>query len=282
MKTAIALVFFSLALASTSANAFFFFFLPGSVVSKIGDAITGSEGENCVSNSAKVGDTIRLENGATAKIKSLSGTSGRCTKPELPIRALLDVLSDPPVANSVVSSKASINLPDGWEAKTLTTAQKNAGVLFMAVNRTIDTGLMLASYKREGITDMLTYVTTKRGIQANLLNEPQIADIIETAVNGDKAWRFEVTGLLKTSSHMKLTYQTTVIDVGSNEILTLNAWTGAANYDRQKQSMAELASAIGGFSKSPPSIAETPAPASADKVLVMSGPTALTQQTPLT
>jgi riboflavin synthase alpha subunit len=89
MKKFVALtIFCAVFFASSSANAWFFFFLPGSVTSKIGDALTGSEGENCVGANAKVGDSINV-NGTFMTVKSLSGTSSRCTNPAWPIRALL-------------------------------------------------------------------------------------------------------------------------------------------------------------------------------------------------
>lgn len=89
MNKTIAIAFFLLACVSSNANAWFFFFLPGSVTSKIGDAFTGAEGDNCVGSNAKVGDTIRLATGKLMTVKSLSGTSSRCTNAEHPIRALL-------------------------------------------------------------------------------------------------------------------------------------------------------------------------------------------------
>lgn len=67
-----------------------FIFIPGSVISAVSDSITGAKGENCVSNQAKVGDRIRMPNGAVGVVKSLSGTSVRCSQLELPIRAELE------------------------------------------------------------------------------------------------------------------------------------------------------------------------------------------------
>src|SRR5690349_21588412 len=93
--------------ATTQANAWFFFFLPGSVTSKIGDAITGAEGENCVKAIAKVGDVLTSPSGNTATIKTLSGTSSRCRDPNLPIRALLTF-------NYSFSSKAGMDVPEGF------------------------------------------------------------------------------------------------------------------------------------------------------------------------
>ena len=77
-----------MALAS-SLQGCFFVFIPGSVISSVSDSITGAEGSNCVREGVKVGDNILLTNGGRGTVKSLSGTSVRCTNPEFPIRALL-------------------------------------------------------------------------------------------------------------------------------------------------------------------------------------------------
>lgn len=99
-------MFLSLTLVSTNANAWFFFFLPGSVTGAITDAVTGSEGSNCVGENAKVGDVISLPGGVQGTIKSLSGTSVRCTQPEFPIRALIDASN----ASSVHAPANNLNL----------------------------------------------------------------------------------------------------------------------------------------------------------------------------
>jgi hypothetical protein len=66
-----------------------FVFIPGSVIAAAGDALSGAKGAHCVASTARVGDLIRLSNGSTWKVESLSGTSSRCTQPEHPIRAEL-------------------------------------------------------------------------------------------------------------------------------------------------------------------------------------------------
>lgn len=79
----------SLALA-TQLSGCWFVFIPGSLMQKVSDGITGSEGEHCVPSSAKVGDRIAMPYGGTGEIKSLSGTSVRCTDPQRPIRARIE------------------------------------------------------------------------------------------------------------------------------------------------------------------------------------------------
>jgi hypothetical protein len=92
MKRLAIAIGFAFALTHTAAHAWFFFFLPSSVT----DKITGSEGDHCVASTASVGDRIVAPGGSVGTIKSLSGTSMRCTDSQRPIRAMLD-FSAPPI-----------------------------------------------------------------------------------------------------------------------------------------------------------------------------------------
>ncbi len=76
--------------ACTQLAGCFFVFIPGSLLQRASDGITGAEGEHCVPAAARVGDRIALPNGTTGEIKSLSGTSMRCKNEERPIRARIE------------------------------------------------------------------------------------------------------------------------------------------------------------------------------------------------
>jgi hypothetical protein len=67
-----------------------FIFIPGSLIQAASDGITGAEGNHCVPSSAKVGDRISMPYGGSGEIKSLSGTSIRCSDPQRPIRARIE------------------------------------------------------------------------------------------------------------------------------------------------------------------------------------------------
>lgn len=73
----------------TQLSGCWFVFIPGSLIAKASDAVTGAEGDHCVGSAVKVGDRTRSASGQVAVVKSLSGTSVRCTNPEQPIRALV-------------------------------------------------------------------------------------------------------------------------------------------------------------------------------------------------
>lgn len=76
--------------ACTQLSGCFFVFIPGSLIQKASDGITGAEGEHCVPSEAKVGDKIALPGGGMGEIKSLSGTSMRCRSEARPIRARIE------------------------------------------------------------------------------------------------------------------------------------------------------------------------------------------------
>jgi len=240
-----------LALASNSAHAGFFFFIPGSVTSKISDAITGSEGDNCVGQNAKVGDTIRLANGSTATVKSLSGTSSRCEQPEFPIRAHLVMTTSTTPANAIAfNSKAGIDLPDGWESVKLSDELKAKLYFFYATNRTIDAGLLMSAARRAGIKDMSEFAKTRRTSQMVALNDAHSSDVEQFQINGTQAWRFEVAGILK-SNGKDITYLITLID-GGTEVVELKTWIYSAAFSGHKTELGTLAYNIVGLDAPPP------------------------------
>jgi hypothetical protein len=228
-------------LLSSNAYAWFFFFLPGAVTGKIADAFTGAEGENCVGIAAKVGDNIRLENGDVKSITSLSGTSTRCTNPELPIRALLGNATTSPPAHI---SKAGIDLPDAWTPQTLTDALKAENALLHAANRNTDTWLVLSAMSHKGITDMKAFATARRSALANMLTEAQVSEISQSMKNGVPAWQYTVSGKLKNGTDV--TYLMTIFDT-DGEIVALNTWTTTTGFAGQKVAMEGLSTRISGL-----------------------------------
>jgi len=222
-----------------------FVWIPGSVISSVSDSITGSEGSHCVGANAKVGDTIRLPGGGRGTVKSLSGTSVRCTNPEQPIRALLVFPDDAsaPAASAQTTSKLGLNLPVGWEKQPLLENMRIGGVLY-ATNRTIDSGVLLSAVNREGITDLMAFANARRANQTSRLKEALWSEVSRVEVNGKSALRFIVTGLGRTG--LKVTYMWTIIE-GATEIAVLNAWTTAAAFDEQREALSKLAENITGL-----------------------------------
>lgn len=224
----------------------FFFVIPGSVTSKISDAVTGAKGANCVGAGAKVGDRIRLPDGSVLTIKSLSGTSDRCTAPQYPIRAELvastDVAASPAPAPYV--SNLRLNLPVGWESKPMPENLARSGWFVYAINRNTDVYATLAATTHEGITDMLAYAQSRRAALIGNLTDAVPSEISQVEINGRRAFRGTVTGKVKTGQ--TVTYLGTVIE-GPQEIAVLLTWTFPANFGQQEDAMGQLAENVVGF-----------------------------------
>ena len=255
MKKIISLTFLALACVSTSANAwFFFFFIPGGAANKVGDSLSGAEGENCVKDTAKVGDVLTLASGNSAKIKSLSGASSRCQSKELPIRALLEFSYD-------FSSKAGIEIPDSYVPKQLTDTQRAAGLLVSAQNAAKKSTFVVSSRKRDSKTDMAAVARTISDSLRKLLEDSKTANEEELTVNGMKALRFELTGKSKGVFGRTDTYMVTVLE-GDGELLAIIASAPVDDYAVEKDALKQLSLGVKGLkgvevatTASPPSAA---------------------------
>lgn len=148
----------------------------------------------------------------------------------------------PAVAQS--TSKVHLNLPAGWEERALTEKMISIGVISFLTNRTTDTGAALMSAKKAGITDLMTFAASKRAAQANSLTDVQQSPVSALEINGKRAMRFDVTGILKTGQ--KLSYLMTLVE-GDTDIAILNTWTTAAGFEQQKEAMGRLAENIAGI-----------------------------------
>ena len=259
MKKIAAIIFVAGTCLSFDAQAWFFFFIPGAVTSKISDSMTGAEGDNCVGQQVQVGDAVRLSNGSLMTVKSLSGTSYRCTDPNLPIRALLELRTSPPTANASVSpistvatTEARLDLPDTWEQKPLTDRMKAGRNVLFATNSTTDSSLLLATVRRSEIGDMATYAKTRRAMVATILEETVQSPVKQLTINGASAWQFEGSGKPRSGSPAPLSVGTPIVVLqtiyeGSQEIVIVNTWTIAANYPNQKAELQRIANSLTGI-----------------------------------
>ena len=225
---------------------FFFFLIPGSVTSKISDAVTGAKGANCVATTVKVGDRVRMPDGSVGVVKSLSGTSNRCTDLERPIRAEIVASADATSSSAAGSyvSRLRLNLSNDWESQLLTNQQKKNGWSLYAINRNIDVGVLFRAAPHSGITDMATYVETRRIESKPQATDAVMSEVSHIEVNARSAFRYTVTATQPNGS--LVTVIVTFIE-GSDEIAQLNTWTAAANFDHQKNTMEQLSENIVGF-----------------------------------
>ncbi|MGZ3237648.1 MAG: hypothetical protein ACXU8A_09765 [Burkholderiaceae bacterium] len=174
-----------------------------------------------------------------------------------PVRPLTELEQNPPNVRSASESpeehivvpgidKITFDLPDGFDIKPLTEAQKNANTVFHAVNRASDIGVFVAADSHSGIKDMMSYALTKRANQEGRLADTKSTDIAQITVAGRPAYRFEVSGNLKTGKKLAITYLLTIIE-GSDQIIIVNGWTGSSNFSQRRSDIEDLAARVNGI-----------------------------------
>lgn len=235
MKLFIKISFVSLFLFANSAHAFFFIIPTG----KISDLITGAEGNNCVTNAAKVGDRLPLANGKVGEIISLSGTSTRCTNGTQPIRALIEPVDIPPVETTF-----TIEMPVGMELKALTDTNRFNRVVTWAEKKEPDSGFQVFSVKKHTVPDINEYAEKRRAGLLLAVLDGKITPITSTKINQISALQFEVSGAFKNGSDAK--YFVTILD-GQDEVVQVIMWTKIDSYDLQKPDFLRTLNTSGGM-----------------------------------
>jgi len=240
MKSVYRLLFIAGMAISFNANAWFFIWLP---VGAIADAMSGAEGTNCVAESIKVGDAVN-SNGQRMKVKSLSGTSSRCTDSSKPIRALLEPDDSPTPPQQ--TTEAKIDFSDGWVQKDVPSNLKALGTLLMARNETFATTLSIFTTKRSAITDTAKFVKTRLNIQMSNLTDATQTETTEMVINGARVWQAEVTGNLKSSPKSQYTYMLTFFE-GADEIVLVNAYALSTVFPNGKPDVQRVLGTLTGL-----------------------------------
>lgn len=241
MKKIKLVLFFCATMFAVNANAWFFFFIPGSATRAVSDAVTGARGNICIKDTYKVGDTITSPSGNTAKVISLSGTSSICNNPATPIRAELEF-------TYAFSSKAGIELNDDYEPVVLTDLERFNGQLLKAKSKTIkNKGVLVSAIARTTQTDILQLANNMEKSMSNNLKEVVTQNSEELMINGLKAVRFELIGSSKGVFGQRFIYQITIIE-GKEEVVSVNAYSPVDNYENLKLEFIKISENIKGLS----------------------------------
>ena len=233
------LMFSTLLGVSIDANAWFFFFIPGSAVRKVGDALTGSEGENCVASTTKVGDTLTSFAGNTATIVSLSGTSSICRDEKLPIRAKLDF-------HYTFSSKAGIELPDTFTNKELTATQRFNGTILRAIDDNRRLGVTVTARPRKANTSGGEYAKNIGDIMMKTIEDGKLSSPEELTINGLHAYRFQAEGKNKGMFGRSFTYVVTVLE-SNEEYVVVNTNCLTSDFDNYHAELLKYAFDVRGL-----------------------------------
>lgn len=247
MKKISKLIAVTLLICCTSAQAWFFFYIPGSITGKITDAISGAEGEHCVGADAKVGSQIRLANGEIKVVKSISGTSSRCADPIHPIRALLETINLTSTSNTGISN-IGIDLPTGqggWTQRMIPESHKSSGVIFLGSQPSTDAWLSVSTTPRAGKVDLMSLARERLANFRNGMTNANESEIISSTINGIPVLRFHISGQLRSTKN-NLTYAWTVFDL-ANEVLIVTSWIPTVNWAFERQTLEKLPERISGL-----------------------------------
>lgn len=225
-----------LAFASSSANAWFFFWFP------IPTGGSGATSDNtCVAETAKEGDTMNSTNGNIAKVVKLSGTSSRCKEPAMPILATVDYTSA-----VTFTSKAGIELPDKFKPMGLTERQKFFdGILLKAKTDDGKLFIQVSAGKRSVVSSMPEFVKKWKAGLKNF-DDPTFSETEELSADGFPMWRFEQKGKLKNLFGTRMTILHTVIEA-KDEYLIIQAWGYDNEYPEEVETFKKLPFAIKGL-----------------------------------
>jgi hypothetical protein len=160
--------------------------------------------------------------------------------PAPPAAAISNPVSAPLVPGA---DRLTIALPPGFELKTIPENLKSVGATFSALNRTLDIGLAVIPVSHDGVTDLMGFALTRRANQVDRLQDATFTEIGRIEVGGHRAARYSVTGTYK---NLKITYVTTFIE-GRDQIVVVNAWTGATNAQQQMGVLDSLAGTVSGI-----------------------------------
>jgi hypothetical protein len=235
MKLFIRISLVSLFLFANSAHAFFFIIPTG----KISDLLTGAEGDNCVTNATKIGDKIILAGGKVGEVKSLSGTSTRCTNQALPIRALIE-----PVEMPVVETAYTYNPMPGYESTPLNDANRFNRAVAIGAQKDTKSGYSIFSIQKHTITNINVSAEQKKGSMITQMLEPIQGPIKPIIINGIPALQFEIEGAYKDGSDGK--FLVTLFD-GQDEVIFVTLYTKIENYPTKKPEFMALLNSSGGI-----------------------------------
>ncbi len=223
---------------TSDARAFFFIFIPSSLTSKLGDAITGAEGENCVASTLMVGDKLTLAAGNTAIVKSLSGNSSRCSDTRYPVRASL-------AFDITVSSNAALKLPEGYVVKSISDAERFDGTLVHAENYSKRSGVIVSAIPRTPLGNAGAIAQCVAASISSRTNDAESSPAAVTEVNGLRALRFEVEATNRGMYRSRYTHVVTVIE-GATEIVVVDAYALTFRINEDRQDLQQIAFAISG------------------------------------
>jgi len=213
----------------------------------------GGGGGFCVRDTMAVGDRVKLKDGSSASIETLTPNAPYCKNKDFPSGVTVVPLKTESCEFAVPANPdAGIYLPEGWKMQKLSCAAlaKKKDIFFSAHNEALDGRFIMDDVPRSRIaTSIDVYARAFSKKQASNLDNGVVSEIEELQIGEYPAWRFHVQGELKTT-HKPMVFIVTMIDHGSDFIL-INTYLPAEHYAEHADELNEIPYGIKGLDDKP-------------------------------
>ena len=213
----------------------------------------GGGGGYCVRDTMAVGDRVKLIDGSSAGIATLTTNAPYCKNKDFPSGVTVVPLKAESCEFAVPSNPdAGIYLPEGWKMQKLSCAAlaKKKDVFFSARNEALDGRFFMDDIASSRVsTSLAIFAKTLRDRQVSNLANGIPSEIEELQIGNYLAWRFHVQGEVK-ASHQEMVFIVTLIDHG-NDIILLNTYLPAQNYAEHVDELNDIAYEIKGLDDKP-------------------------------
>jgi len=149
----------------------------------------------------------------------------------------------PPAPVQQPTSNARLELSDDWQQKPLVAGQDPKVIVLFAVNKTTNTALTLGAIKLSDLGDISVFAKTRQTSLAAGLTDTKLSPVEPIKVGQLPAWRYTVTGNTKRGKQSAWTYMVTIYE-GRDEVVIVNTWTLAANFELQQSEMHRIEDGI--------------------------------------
>lgn len=214
---------------------------------------TGGGGAYCVRDTMTVGDRVKLKDGSSAGIVTLTADAPYCKNKDFPTGATVAPLKTENCEFAVPSNPdAGIYLPEGWKMQKLSCAAlaRKKDVFFSARNEALDGRFIMDDVDRSRVsTSIAIYAKALRDKQVSNLANGIPSEIEELQIGSYLAWRFHVQGEIK-ATHQEMVFIVTLIDHG-NDIILINTYLPAQHYADHADELNDIAYDIKGLDDKP-------------------------------
>ncbi len=153
----------------------------------------------------------------------------------------------------IIDKFKSFQIGGDWENSALSSEQKSAGTVFMAVNNKLGVGFKVEVGVKSGSQDFRGAVESIRNSRrsSNTLEDFKISQTTQVTVNDRLAYQYTWSGKLKTNKNFEFTYYDVAVDLGDALVL-LTFWSQSSSFELNKNEFDNLGQLVVSYSTGDP------------------------------